>query len=65
MTKDGNETAKVERLVARVTVTADAELLPPVVEFVRQTTHRLGVQDEVAAHYRGCCVTRSPTRPIS
>ncbi|HEX6710722.1 MAG TPA: ATP-binding protein [Rubrobacter sp.] len=34
-----------EKQVARVTVSADAELLPPVIGFVEQTTRRLGLVD--------------------
>ncbi len=44
----GNEPGKVEELVARVTVSADAGLLPPVVRFVEQTTRRLGLRDKAA-----------------
>ena len=37
-----------ERSVARVTVTTDAELLPAVVDFVRQVAGRLGLGDRAA-----------------
>lgn len=39
---------EVEEWVARLTVAADAGFLPPVVEFVRQTAHRLGLRDGAA-----------------
>jgi anti-sigma regulatory factor (Ser/Thr protein kinase)/GNAT superfamily N-acetyltransferase len=45
-----DERARPERSVARVTVTTDAELLPAVVEFARQVTHRLGLRDRAAEH---------------
>ena len=48
--KEKNESAKLEPLVARVTITADAEYLPIVVDLVRQTAHRLGLQNEAAEH---------------
>jgi anti-sigma regulatory factor (Ser/Thr protein kinase) len=47
---DKDETPKLEEPVARVTVSADAGFLPPVVDFVRQTAHRLGLRDEAAEH---------------
>ena len=37
--------ATPEELVARVTVSADAGFLPPVIEFVDRMTHRLGLVD--------------------
>ena len=37
--------ATLEEPIARVTVSADAEFLPPVIEFVRQMTRRLGLSD--------------------
>jgi serine/threonine-protein kinase RsbW len=40
------ETPRIEKSVARVTVFADIDFLPPVTDFVRQTAHRLGLQDE-------------------
>jgi anti-sigma regulatory factor (Ser/Thr protein kinase)/GNAT superfamily N-acetyltransferase len=39
-----------ERSVARVEVTTDAELLPAVVDFVRQVSHRLGLKNKAAKH---------------
>ncbi|MCA1717836.1 MAG: hypothetical protein LC781_13815 [Actinobacteria bacterium] len=36
-----NEAQVLEESVARVTVSADAGFLPPVVDFVKQTAHRL------------------------
>ncbi len=50
--KDGNETATPERSIAHVAVVADAEFLPPVTEFVRQTARRSGLQDEAAEHLK-------------
>ncbi|CAN5223892.1 hypothetical protein BH24ACT19_BH24ACT19_02970 [soil metagenome] len=44
------ETEKLEQLAARVTVSADAGYLPPLVDFVRRTAHRLGLRDEAAEH---------------
>ena len=48
--RDRNETEKLEQLAARVTVSAEAGFLPPLVDFVRQTAHRLGLRDEAAEH---------------
>ena len=48
--KHENESAELEQLVARITITADAGYLPLVVDFVRQTAHRLGIRDEAAEH---------------
>src|SRR4028118_1114945 len=39
---------EVERLVVRLAVTADAELLPGGVDFVRQVAQRLGLKDKAA-----------------
>ncbi len=39
-----------EELVARVTVVADAGFLAPVIDFVRRTTCRLGLEDHAAEH---------------
>jgi serine/threonine-protein kinase RsbW len=47
---DSNEPGKVEELVARVTISADARLLPPVVGFVEQAARRMGLQDRAAEH---------------
>src|SRR5919202_967919 len=41
----GEMKATPEEPIARVTISADAGLLPPVVEFVRQMTRRLGLRD--------------------
>jgi serine/threonine-protein kinase RsbW len=43
-----DERTVLERPVARLTVTADAELLPVVVDFVRRVAHRLGLRDRAA-----------------
>src|SRR3712207_4020286 len=43
-------TPNKEELVARVTVVADAEFLAPVIDFVRRTTCRLGLEDHAAEH---------------
>ncbi|CAA9448611.1 MAG: hypothetical protein AVDCRST_MAG14-660 [uncultured Rubrobacteraceae bacterium] len=48
--REKDETEKLEQLAARVTVTADAGFLPPLIDFVRQTAHRLGLRDEAAEH---------------
>ncbi|MCA1728897.1 MAG: ATP-binding protein [Actinobacteria bacterium] len=45
-----NEPSKIEEPVARVTISADAGFLPPLVDFVRETAHRLGLLDEAAEH---------------
>ena len=39
-----------EEQIACLTVAADAELLPPVADFVRQTARRLGLTGDAAAH---------------
>jgi anti-sigma regulatory factor (Ser/Thr protein kinase) len=39
-------TATPDELIARVTVAADAGLLPPVIEFVGRMTHQLGLVDD-------------------
>ncbi len=46
--KHENESAELEQPVARITITADAGYLLPIVNFVRQTAHRLGIRDEAA-----------------
>ena len=43
-----DERTVLERPVARLTVTADAGLLPVVVDFVRRVAHRLGLRDRAA-----------------
>jgi anti-sigma regulatory factor (Ser/Thr protein kinase) len=45
---DERGTQEPERLLARVTVTTDAELLPAVVGFVRRVVHRLGLGNKAA-----------------
>ena len=45
---DERETPELEGPVARVTVTTGAELLPAVVDFVRQVARRLGLGDKAA-----------------
>jgi Histidine kinase-like ATPase domain len=47
---DKSEGANLEEPIARVAVSADTGFLPPVVDFVRQTAHRLGLRDEAAEH---------------
>ena len=46
----GYDKPEPERPVARVRVTTDAELLPAVVDFVRQVTHRLGLRNKAAEY---------------
>ena len=48
--RDTSEAEKLEQLVVRVTVSADAGFLQPLVDFVRETVHRLGLRDEAAEH---------------
>src|SRR3712207_9124493 len=43
-------TPSKEELVVRVTVVADAGFLAPVIDFVRRTTCRLGLEDHAAEH---------------
>ena len=47
---DKSEGARLEEPIVRVAVSADADFLPPVIDFVRQTAHRLGLRDEAAEH---------------
>lgn len=47
---DEHKTTRLEESVARVTVSANIGFLPPVIDFVRQTAHRLGLRDETAEH---------------
>jgi serine/threonine-protein kinase RsbW len=47
---DEHRTPGLERPVARVTVTTDAELLPAAVDFVRQVAQQLGLRDKAAEH---------------
>jgi serine/threonine-protein kinase RsbW len=47
---DEHKTTRLEEAVARVTVSADIGFLPPLLGFVRQTAHRLGLRDETAEH---------------
>ena len=48
--RDEHETSKLDKPVAAVTVLADVELLPAVVEFVRRTANQLGLRDKAAEH---------------
>ena len=48
--RDRGETEKLDQLVARLTVSADAGFLQPLVDFVRDTARRLGLHDEAAEH---------------
>src|SRR5215203_4817417 len=43
-------TSKLDKPVAAVTVLADAELLPAVVDFVRRTANQLGLRGKAAEH---------------
>ena len=45
---DAHRTPIVEESVAKVTVLADEELLPAVVDFVRRAAHQLGLRDKIA-----------------
>src|ERR671933_874667 len=45
-----HRTPIVEESVAKVTVLADEELLPAVVDFVRRAAHQLGLRDKTAKH---------------
>src|SRR5919199_5820532 len=47
---DAYRTPTLEESVARVTVLADEELLPAVVDFVRRAAHQLGLRDKTAKH---------------
>jgi anti-sigma regulatory factor (Ser/Thr protein kinase)/GNAT superfamily N-acetyltransferase len=47
---DKRGTSKLEKMVASVTVFADATLLPAVVDFVSRTAHQLGLTDSDAEH---------------
>ena len=47
---DAHRTPTLEESVARVTVLADEELLPAVVDFVRRAAHQLGLRDKTAKH---------------
>ena len=47
---DKRETWNLEKTVASVTVLADTALLPAVVDFVKKTTHQLGLNDTDAEH---------------
>ena len=48
--RDEHETSKLDKPVAAVTVLADVELLPAVVDFVRRTANQLGLRDKAAEH---------------
>src|SRR5215211_8659608 len=47
---DEPEAQRPEESVASVTVPADTGFLPPLVDFVRRTSHRLGLEDDAAEH---------------
>ena len=47
---DKRGTAKLEKIVASVTVLASAALLPAVVDFVKRAAHQLGLNDTDAEH---------------
>src|ERR687885_1117664 len=47
---DEHETSKRDKPVAAVTVLADVELLPAVVDFVRRTANQLGLRDKAAEY---------------
>ena len=47
---DEHEMSKLDKSVAAVTVLADAELLPAVVDFVRRAANQLGLRDKAAEH---------------
>ncbi|MBA2409754.1 MAG: ATP-binding protein [Gammaproteobacteria bacterium] len=42
------ETPKAEQSVARITISAESDFLPPIVDFLRQMVQRLGLKDEDA-----------------
>ncbi len=44
------ETPSPEQLIARVTVSADTNFLPPVIDFVGHTAQRLGLERAAAEH---------------
>ena len=48
--RDEHETSKLDKPVAAVTVLADVELLPAVVDFVKRTANQLGLRDKAAEH---------------
>ncbi|MDQ3927439.1 MAG: ATP-binding protein, partial [Actinomycetota bacterium] len=43
-------TSNLDKPVAAVTVLADAELLPAVIDFVRRTANQLGLRGKAAEH---------------
>jgi anti-sigma regulatory factor (Ser/Thr protein kinase) len=47
---DEHATSNVDKSIAEVTVLADAELLPAVVDFVRRAAHQLGLREKAAEH---------------
>src|SRR5919202_2633962 len=47
---DEHEMSKLDKSVAAVTVLADAELLPAVVDFVSRAANQLGLRDKAAEH---------------
>src|SRR3954453_7332026 len=47
---DEQGTSKLDKPIATVSVLADAELLPAVVNFVRRAAHRVGMSDKTSEH---------------
>jgi anti-sigma regulatory factor (Ser/Thr protein kinase)/GNAT superfamily N-acetyltransferase len=47
---DERGTSNLDKSIAAVTVMADAELLPAVVDFVRRAAHQIGLGDKAAEH---------------
>ena len=47
---DEHGTSKLDKSVAAVTVLADAELLPAVVDFARRASQKLGLKGKAAEH---------------
>ena len=47
---DEQGTAKLDKPIATVSVLADAELLPAVVNFVRRAAHQVGLSDKTSEH---------------
>ena len=57
-----NQAPPPEQSIARVTVRANADLLPPVVDFVKHTTRWLGLRDAAAKHLDRAVGRRRPLR---
>ena len=47
---DEHGTSKLDKSVAAVTVLADAEILPAVVDFARRVSQKLGLKGKAAEH---------------